>query len=58
MVFLGMDLSRSATSALSESVVATLPYALLILLVGVSSWFSSARFVAATQTQRSTRRCK
>ncbi|MCS5685039.1 MAG: YidC/Oxa1 family membrane protein insertase, partial [Acidimicrobiales bacterium] len=39
MVFLGMDLSRSATSALSESVVATLPYALLILVVGVSSWF-------------------
>ncbi|MCH2623696.1 MAG: YidC/Oxa1 family membrane protein insertase, partial [Acidimicrobiales bacterium] len=39
MVFLGMDLSRSATSALSESVVAALPYALLILVVGVSSWF-------------------
>jgi len=39
MVFLGMDLSRSATNALSESVVAALPYALLILVVGVSSWF-------------------
>jgi len=39
MVFLGMDLSRSATSALSESVIATLPYILLILVVGVSSWF-------------------
>ena len=39
MVFLGMDLSRSATSALSESVVAALPYALLILMVGISSWF-------------------
>jgi len=38
MVFLGMDLSRSATSALSESVVAALPYALLILVVGISSW--------------------
>lgn len=39
MVFLGMDLSRSATSALSESVVAVLPYLLLILVVGVSSWY-------------------
>ena len=39
MVFLGMDLSRSATSALSESVIAALPYALLILMVGISSWF-------------------
>jgi len=39
MVFLGMDLSRSATTALSESVVAALPYALLILVVGISSWF-------------------
>ena len=39
MVCLGMDLSRSATNALSESVVAALPYALLILVVGVSSWF-------------------
>ena len=38
MVFLGMDLSRSATSALSESVIAALPYALLILMVGISSW--------------------
>ena len=38
MVFLDMDLSRSATSALSESVVAALPYALLILVVGISSW--------------------
>ena len=38
MVFLGMDLSRSATSALSESVVAALPYVLLILVVGISSW--------------------
>jgi len=39
MVFLGMDLSRSATRALSESVIAALPYALLILMVGISSWF-------------------
>ena len=39
MVFLGMDLSRSASTALSESVVAVLPYVLLILVVGISSWF-------------------
>ncbi len=38
MVFLGFDLSRSAGTALSQSLVAALPYVVLILMVFASSW--------------------
>jgi len=39
MVSFGIDLSRSASRALSESTGAALPYVLLILVVFVSSWY-------------------
>jgi YidC/Oxa1 family membrane protein insertase len=38
MLFLGFDLSRSAGAALSQSVLAALPYLVLILLVFASAW--------------------
>ncbi len=38
MVFLGFDLSRSAGTALSQSLASALPYVVLILLVFASSW--------------------
>lgn len=39
MNFLGLDLSESASQALSESVVHALPYLVLILLVAFTGWF-------------------
>ncbi|MDP6867543.1 MAG: membrane protein insertase YidC [Acidimicrobiales bacterium] len=39
MLFLGFDLSRSASTAFSQSLGAALPYILLILIVFASSWF-------------------
>ena len=38
MLFLGFDLSRSASSALSQSVLAGFPYLVLILVVFLSAW--------------------
>jgi YidC/Oxa1 family membrane protein insertase len=38
MVFLGFDLSRSAGTALSQSLASALPYVVLILMVFASSW--------------------
>ena len=38
MLFLGFDLSRSASSAFSQSLGAALPYVFLILIVFASSW--------------------
>ncbi len=38
MLFLGFDLSRSASTAFSQSFGAALPYVFLILIVFVSSW--------------------
>ena len=38
MLFLGFDLSRSASTAFSQSFGAALPYVLLILIVFASSW--------------------
>ena len=38
MDFLGFDLSRSASSALSQSVLAAFPYLVLILVVFLSAW--------------------
>jgi YidC/Oxa1 family membrane protein insertase len=38
MLFLGFDLSRSASSALSQSVLAAFPYLVLILVVFLSAW--------------------
>ena len=39
MLFLGFDLSRSASTAFSQSIGAALPYIFLILIVFASSWF-------------------
>ena len=39
MLFLGFDLSRSASTAFSQSLGAALPYIFLILIVFASSWF-------------------
>ncbi|HIG26000.1 MAG TPA: YidC/Oxa1 family membrane protein insertase [Acidimicrobiia bacterium] len=39
MIFLGFDLSRSASDALSESLMSMVPYLVLMLLVFVSSWY-------------------
>ena len=38
MLFLGFDLSRSAGAALSQSVMAAIPYLILILVVFASAW--------------------
>ena len=38
MLFLGFDLSRSASTAFSQSLGAALPYVVLILIVFASSW--------------------
>jgi len=39
MLFLGVDLSRTASRALSEGIGAALPYFFLLLVVFVSSWY-------------------
>lgn len=39
MTSFGLDLSRSASTALGESVVNGLPYLLLVIGVGVTTWF-------------------
>jgi len=39
MLFLGFDLSRTASRAMSESIGAALPYFFLMLVVFVSSWY-------------------
>ena len=39
MLFLGFDLSRSASTAFSQNLGAALPYIFLILIVFASSWF-------------------
>jgi YidC/Oxa1 family membrane protein insertase len=53
MNFLGIDLSESASQALSQSVVHALPYFVLILLVAFTGWFQQrqiqGRNTAATQ---------
>jgi YidC/Oxa1 family membrane protein insertase len=53
MNFLGIDLSESASQALSEGVVHAIPYLVLILLVAFTGWFQQrqiqGRNPAATQ---------
>jgi YidC/Oxa1 family membrane protein insertase len=53
MNFLGIDLSESASQALSEGIVHAIPYLVLILLVAFTGWFQQrqiqGRNPAATQ---------
>ena len=50
MVSLGVDLSRSASSAISESILTALPYLLMILVVLVTSLFQQ-RQIQGRQSQ-------
>lgn len=45
MNFLGIDLSESASKALSDSVVHALPYLVLIMLVAFTGWFQQRQIM-------------
>lgn len=45
MVSFGMDLSRSANDAVRDSLVAAIPYILIVLLSGLFAWFNQRQMV-------------
>ena len=49
MVSWGVDLARSASEALSDSFVSSIPYFILILLVFASSWYQQKQIRGRNQ---------
>lgn len=51
MPFLGLDLAQSASKALSEGIVAALPYLTMIAIVGLSGWYQQHQTQARSTSE-------